>query len=46
MDSLTVQEFLRVEFNGYGSGYGYGDGNLLKTMQPFQKTEDYIPLLF
>ena len=38
MDSLTVQEFLKVEFNGdgsgdgsgygygYGSGYGYGDG--------------------
>ena len=24
MDSLTVQEFLKVEFNGYG--YGYGDG--------------------
>ena len=37
MDSLTVQEFLKVEFNGdgdgdgdgsgYGSGYGYGDGS-------------------
>ena len=26
MDSLTVQEFLRVEFNGYGDGYGYGSG--------------------
>ena len=26
MDSLTVQEFLKVEFNGYGSGYGSGDG--------------------
>ena len=24
MDSLTVQEFLKVEFNG--DGYGYGDG--------------------
>ena len=35
MDSLTVQEFLKVEFNGsgygygsgYGSGYGYGSGS-------------------
>ncbi len=29
MDSLTVQEFLKVEFNGYGygSGDGYGDGS-------------------
>lgn len=29
MDSLTVQEFLKVEFNGfgYGDGYGYGDGD-------------------
>ena len=31
MDSLTVQEFLKVEFNGYGygsgHGYGYGDGS-------------------
>lgn len=37
MDSLTVQEFLKVEFNGdgygdgdgsgYGSGSGYGDGS-------------------
>ena len=33
MDSLTVQEFLKVEFNGYGYGsghgygYGYGDGS-------------------
>jgi hypothetical protein len=29
MDSLTVQEFLKVEFNGsgYGSGYGSGDGD-------------------
>ena len=26
MDSLTVQEFLRVEFNGYGDGSGYGSG--------------------
>ena len=26
MDSLTVQEFLKVEFNGYGSGDGYGYG--------------------
>ena len=26
MDSLTVQEFLKVEFNGDGSGYGSGDG--------------------
>ena len=27
MDSLTVQEFLKVEFNGYGYGYGYGYGS-------------------
>ena len=35
MDSLTVQDFLKVEFNGHGygdgdgsgSGYGYGDGD-------------------
>lgn len=27
MDSLTVQDFLKVEFNGSGSGYGYGDGD-------------------
>ena len=27
MDSLTVQEFLKVEFNGDGSGSGYGDGS-------------------
>ena len=27
MDSLTVQEFLKVEFNGYGYGYGYGSGS-------------------
>ena len=27
MDSLTVQEFLRVEFNGYGDGSGYGSGS-------------------
>lgn len=29
MDSLTVQEFLKVDFNGsgYGSGSGYGDGS-------------------
>ena len=29
MDSLTVQEFLKVEFNGsgYGDGYGYGYGS-------------------
>lgn len=28
MDSLTVQEFLKVDFNGsgYGSGFGYGSG--------------------
>ena len=26
MDSLTVQEFLKVEFNGFGDGSGYGDG--------------------
>ena len=26
MDSLTVQEFLKVEFNGSGYGDGYGDG--------------------
>ena len=26
MDSLTVQEFLKVEFNGYGDGSGDGDG--------------------
>ena len=26
MDSLTVQEFLKVEFNGYGDGYGDGSG--------------------
>ena len=27
MDSLTVQEFLKVEFNGSGDGYGYGYGS-------------------
>nr|DAW64067.1 MAG TPA: Sulfur globule protein [Caudoviricetes sp.] len=27
MDSLTVQEFLKVEFNGYGNGSGDGDGS-------------------
>ena len=27
MDSLTVQEFLKVEFNGYGYGDGSGDGD-------------------
>lgn len=29
MDSLTVQEFLKVDFSGdgYGSGYGYGSGD-------------------
>lgn len=27
MDSLTVQEFLKVEFNGDGYGAGYGDGD-------------------
>ena len=26
MDSLTVQEFLKVDFDGSGSGSGYGDG--------------------
>ena len=27
MDSLTVQEFLKVDFSGSGSGYGYGYGD-------------------
>lgn len=27
MDSLTVQEFLKVDFNGYGCGYGDGSGD-------------------
>ena len=27
MDSLTVQEFLKVDFSGYGYGYGYGYGD-------------------
>ena len=26
MDSLTVQEFLKVDFSGSGDGYGYGSG--------------------
>ena len=26
MDSLTVQEFLKVDFAGYSYGYSYGDG--------------------
>ena len=27
MDSLTVQEFLKVDFSGYGDGSGYGSGS-------------------
>ena len=52
MDSLTVQEFLKVDFSGYGygsgdgygygdgSGYGYGDGSGLKSLNG--QPVDYI----
>ena len=32
MDSLTVQEFLKVDFSGYGDGYGYDSGDGLKSL--------------